>query len=102
MRCLCHTLYISDISTKYLWYKKATKAELITFIEELSKKQKNFEIWFSNFTPKKSFLDTIQYKDENNNIQATLDRKSTNDRSYLQVKLEHARFLKNSIPYRQA
>ena len=42
------------------------------------------------------------YKDENNNIQATLYRKPADQRAFLHAKSEHPRSLKDSIPYSQA
>ena len=48
-----------------------------------------------------ALLDTMLYKDENNNIQTTLYRKPTDQQAFLHAKSEHPRSLKSSIPYSQ-
>ena len=49
----------------------------MTFIKELNEKHKNIKFDFPVSPRKIAFLDTMLYKDENNNIQTTLYHKST-------------------------
>ena len=101
--------YIKEMSLLYLRYIddifmiwKGTKVELIIFIKELNEKHKTIKFDFQ-FSPRKiAFLDTMLYKDENNNIQTTSYRKPTNQQAFLHAKSEHPRSLKSSIPYSQA
>ena len=48
------------------------------------------------------FLDTLTYKDKNNNIQTTLYKKPTDCQNYIHSKSTHPFSLKNSIAYSQA
>ena len=48
------------------------------------------------------FLDTLTYKDKNNNIQTTLYKKPTDRQNYIHSKSAHPFSLKNSIAYSQA
>ena len=101
--------YIKEMSLLYLRYIddifmiwKGTKVELIIFITELNEKHKTIKFDFQ-FSPRKiAFLDTMLYKDENNNIQTTSYRKPTNQQAFLHAKSEHPRSLKSNIPYSQA
>ena len=70
---LLYLSYIDDIFM--LW--KGTKVALMTFIKELNEKHKNIKFDFPVSPRKTAFLDTMLYKDENNNIQTTLYHKST-------------------------
>ena len=90
--------YIDD--TFMIW--KGTKVELITFIEELNEKHKMIKFDFQISPRKIAFLDTMLYKDENNNIQTTLYSKPTDQQAFLHAKSEHPRSLKNSTTYSQA
>ena len=83
-----------------LW--KGTKVELVTFIKELNEKHKTIKFDFQISLRKIAFLDTMLYKDENNNIQTNLYRKLTDQQAFLHAKSEHPRSLKSSIPYSQA
>ena len=81
---------------------KIAKAELMTFIKELNGKHKTIKSDFQISPRKIAFLDAILYKDENNNIQTTLYRKSTDQQAFLHAQSEHPRSLISSIPYSQA
>ena len=48
------------------------------------------------------FLDTLVYIDQQNKLQTTLFRKSSNRQNFLNVKSEHPYSLQKSIPYSQA
>ena len=48
------------------------------------------------------FLDTLVYIDQQNKLQTTLFRKSSDRQNFLNAKLEHPYSLKKSIPYSQA
>ena len=48
------------------------------------------------------FLDTLTYKDKNNNIQTTLYKKPTDRQNYVHSKSTHPFLLKKSIAYSQA
>ena len=48
------------------------------------------------------FLDTLVYIDEQNKLQITYFRKSSDRQNFLYVKSEHPYSLKKSIPYNQA
>ena len=51
---------------------------------------------------KREFLNTLIYKDKNNNIQTTLYKKPTDCQNYIHSKSTHPFSLKNSIAYSQA
>ena len=60
--------------TTYLYGKQGgTKTELMTFIKELDEKHETIKIDFQTLPRKIAFLETMLSKDENNNIQTTLD-----------------------------
>ena len=48
------------------------------------------------------FLDTLVYKDHNNRLQATFNKKQTDHQNYPHAKTAHALSLKKSIAYSQA
>ena len=48
------------------------------------------------------FLDTLVYIDQQNKLQTTLFRKSSNRQNFLNAKSEHPYSLQKSIPYSQA
>ena len=94
---LLYFRYIDD--TFMIW--KGTKVELITFIKELNEKHKTIKFDFQ-FSPRKTaFLDTMLYKDENNNIRTTSYHKPTDQKAFLHAKSEHPKSLKSSIPCSQ-
>ena len=97
-KSLLYLRYIDDIFM--IW--KVTKAEFMTFINELNEKHKTIKLDFQILARKIAFLDAMLYKDKNNNIQTTLYRKSTDQQTFLHAKSEHPRSLKSSIPYSQA
>ena len=64
-----------------IWKDK--KAELMTFIKKLNEKHKTIKFDFQISPRKIAFLDTMLYKDENDNIQTTLYRKTYRSTSIL-------------------
>ena len=91
---LLNLRYIDGIFMKW----KGTKTELMTFTKELNVKHKTIKFNFQISSRKITFLATMLYKDENNNIQRTLYRKPTDQQAFLHAKLEHPRSLKSCIP----
>ena len=59
-----------------------------------------FEMKYSKDTIE--FLDTLIYKDKNNNIETTLYKKLTDRQNYIHSKSTHPIWLKKSIAYSQA
>ena len=94
---LLYLRYIDDIFI--IW--KGTKEQLITFINGLNKKHKTIKFEYEISSQKIPLLDTMVYKDKENNFQATLYRKPTDQQSYLHAKSEHLSALKDSIAYSQ-
>ena len=91
-------LYLRNIDDIFMIWK-GKKVELITFIKELNEKHKTIK-FDCQFSPRKiAFLDTMLYKDENNNIQTTSYRKPTDQQAFLHAKSKHPRSLKSSIHY---
>ena len=74
----------------------------MTFIKDLNEKHKTIKFDFKISPRKIAFIDTILYKDENNNIQTTLYRRPTDQQAFLHAKPEQPRSLKSSIRYSQA
>ena len=101
--------YIKEMSLLYLRYIddifmiwRGTKVELMTLIKELNEKYKTMKFDFQISPRKIEFLYTMLYKDENNNMQTTLYRKSTDQQAFLHPKSEHPRPVKSGIPCSQA
>ena len=84
---LLHLRYINDIFI--IW--KETKEQLITFIDKLNKKRKTIKFEYEISLQKIAFLDTMLYKDKDNNPRPTLYHKPTDQQSYLHAKSEHPR-----------
>ena len=98
--------YIKEMSLLYLRYIdnifmiwKDKKAELMIFINDLNEKHKTIKFDFQISPRKIAFLDTMLYKDENNNIQTTLCPKPTDQQAFLHAKSEQPISLKSSILY---
>ena len=94
---LLYLRYIDDVFI--IW--KGTEEQLITFIIELNKKDKTIKFEDEISLQKIPFLDTMVYKDKDNNLQTTLYCKPIDQQSYLHAKSEHSSALKNSIAYSQ-
>ena len=95
------TLYLSYIDDIILIWTKSEN-ELLTFFEKLNQQHPSikFEIKYSK--DKIEFLDTLIYKDKNNNIQTTLYKKPTDRQNYIHSKSAHPFSLKKKIAYSQA
>ena len=100
---------IRNATTLYLRYTddmilKWTKSEneLVTFLEKLNQQHSSIKFEMKYFKEKIEFLDTLIYKDKNNNIQTTLYKKPTDRQNYIHSKSAHPFSLKKSIAYSQA
>ena len=78
-------LYLKCIDDIFIIWK-GTKEQLITFINKLNKKHKAIKFEYEISSQKIPFLDTMVYKDKENNLQVTLYQKSTDQQSYLHAK----------------
>jgi len=97
-KSILYRRYIDDIFM--IW--TGTKQELETFLHNLNTKHRTIKFDYEINENKIAFLDTIVYKDSDNNLQTTLYKKPTDRRIYLHNKSEHPYSLKKSIPYSQA
>ena len=79
---LSYLRYIDDIFI--IW--KGTKEQSITFINELNKNHKTIKFEYEISSQKIPFLDTMVYKEKENNLQTTLYRKPTDQQFYLHAK----------------
>ena len=77
-----------------------TKQELLVFLENLNSKHKTIKFEHNISHSNISFLDTLIYKDKSYSSQ-TLNRKPTDQQSYLHTYSDHPKSLKKSIPYSQ-
>ena len=68
--------------------------ELLTFFEKLNQQHLSIKFEMKYSKDKIEFLDTLIYKDENNNIQTTLYRKPTDRQNYINSKSAHPFSLK--------
>ena len=71
--------YIDDIILK--WTK--SENELLTFFEKLNQQHSSIKFEMKYSKDKLEFLDTLKYKDKNNNIQTTLYKKHTDRQKYI-------------------
>ena len=79
-----------------------TKEELISFIDELNKKNKTIKFDYKIFAKQTEFLDAMAYKDQQQKIQTAVFRKPTDQQTYLYAQSNQYKSLKDSIPYSQA
>ena len=82
--------YIDDIIL--IWTK--SENELLTFSEKLNQQHPSIKFEMKYSKDKIEFLDTLIYKDKNNNIQTTLYKKPTDRQIYLHSKSAHPFSLK--------
>ena len=68
--------------------------ELLTFFEKLNQQHPSIKFEMKYSKDKIEFLDTLIYKDENNNIQTTLYKKPTDRQNYINSKSAHPFSLK--------
>ena len=86
--------YIDDI---FMVWTKSEK-QLKDFMSELNQKHPSIKFDCKQI----EFLDTLVYIDQQNKLQTTLFRKSSDRQNFLNAKSEHPYSLKKSIPYSQA
>ena len=86
--------YIDDI---FMVWTKSEK-QLTDFMSELNQKHPSIKFDCKQI----EFLDTLVYIDQQNKLQTTLFRKSSDRQNFVNAKSEHPYSLKKSIPYSQA
>ena len=87
--------YIDDIIL--IWTKSGN--ELLRFLEKLNQQYPSIKFEKKYSKDKIEFLDTLIYKEKNNNIQITLYKKPTDRQNYMHLKSAHPFSLKKSIAY---
>ena len=90
--------YIDDI---FMVWTKSEK-QLKDFISKLNPKYPSIKFDYKFDCKQIEFLGTLVYIDQQNNLQNTLFRKSSDRQKFINAKLEHPHSLKKSIPYSQA
>ena len=90
--------YTDDI---FMVWTKSEK-QLKDFISELNQKHPSIKFDYKFDCKQIEFLDTLVYIDQQNKLQTTLFRKSSDSQNFLNAKSEHPYSLKKSIPYSQA
>ena len=95
------TLYLRYIDDIILIWTKSEN-ELLRFFEKLNQQHPSIKFEMKYSKDKIEFLDTLIYKDKNNNIQTTLYKKPTDRQNYIHSKSAHPFSLKKSIAYSQA
>ena len=90
--------YTDDI---FMVWTKSEK-QLKDFISELNQKHPSIKFDYKFDCKQIEFLDTLVYIDQQNKLQTTLFRKSSDRQNFLNAKSEHPYSLKKSIPYSQA
>ena len=86
--------YIYDI---FIVWTKSEK-QLKDFMSELNQKHPSIKFDYIFHCKKIEFLDTLVYIDQQNKLQTTLFRKSSDRQNFLNAKSEHPYSLKKSIP----
>ena len=76
--------------------------QLKDFISELNKKHPSIKFDYKFECKRIELLDTLVYIDQQNKLQTTLFRKSSDRQNFLNTKSKHLYSLKKSIPYSQA
>ena len=94
-------LYLSYIDDIILIWTKSEN-ELLTFFEKLNQQHPSIKFEMKHSKDKIEFLNTLIYKDKNNNIQTNLYKKPTDRQNYIHSKSAHPFSLKKSIAYSQA
>ena len=83
-----------------VWTK--SKNQLKYFMSEVSKKHPSIKFDYRFDCKQIEFLDTLVYTDQQNKLQTTLFRKSSDRQNILKAKPKHPYSLKKSISYSQA
>ena len=95
------TVYLRYIDGIILLWTRSEN-ELLTFFEKLSQQHPSIKFEMKYSKDKIEFLDTLIYKDKDNNIETTLYKKPRNRQKYIHSKSAHPFSLKKSIAYSQA
>ena len=90
--------YIGD--TFVVWPK--SEKQLNNFMSEHNQKHPSIKFDYKFDCKQIEFLDTLVYIDQQNKLQTTLFRKSSDRQNFLNAKSEHPSSLKKSIPDSQA
>ena len=75
---------------------------VVDFMSELNQKDPSMKFDYKFDCKQIEFLDTIVYTDQQNKLQTTLFRKSSDRQNFLNAKSEHSFSLKKIISYSQA
>ena len=90
--------YVDEIFMAWTKSEKQPK----DFMSEMNQKHPSIKFDYEFDCEPIEFLDTLVYIDEQNKLQATLFRKSSDRQNFLNAKSEHPYSFKKSIPYSQA
>ena len=82
-------LYLRYIDNTFVIWKR-TKEQFITFVNELSVKQKSIKLEYEIFSFIIRFLHKMIHKGRESNLQTTLYRKSTDQQSSLHAKSDNS------------
>ena len=94
-------LFLRYIDDTFMVWTKSEK-QLKDFMSELNQKYLSVKFDHKFDCRQIEFLDTLVYIDQQNKLQTTLFRKSSDRQNFLNAKSEHPYSLKKSIPYSQA
>ena len=92
-------LFLRYIDIFMVWTK--SEKQLKDFMSELNQKHPSIKFDYKFDCKQIEFLDTLVYIDQQNKLQTTLSRKSSERQNFLNAKLEHLYSLKKSIPFSQ-
>ena len=95
-------MYICDIMTEATEEGNSWNILLYVYIYAYVWLDVYMYVVFQRENWKIEFLDTLVYKDHNNRLQATFNKKQTDHQNYPHAKTAHALSLKKSIAYSQA
>ena len=74
-----------------------SEQELLDFLIDLNKKHPSIKFEYKYSQTKIEFLDVLVYKDQNNMLQTTINRKQTDRQNYLDARSEHPKSLKDCL-----
>ena len=94
-------LFLHCIDDIFMVWTKS-KNQLKDFMSELNQKYPSIKFDFKFDCKQIEFLNTLVYIDQQNKLQTTVFRKSSDCQNFLNAKSEHSYSLKKSIPYSQA
>ena len=94
-------LFLRYIGDNFMVWTKSEK-QLKDFMSELNQKHPSIKFDYKFDCKQIEFLDTLVYIDQQNKLQTTLFRKSSDRQNFLNAKLKHPYSLNKSVPYSQA